>query len=184
MEISLKIKVEDIARVERELAGMRNAGNRVLARGLNKTLGGVRTDISVEIRKELNVKKATIDKTSRITKAMPDRLTASIESMGQPLPLSSFSGTRQRVKGVSVKVKQNHSRKVIPGTFLATMQSGHTGVFWRMGKKRLPLSQRFSSSVPDVFSNESVMNAVKAKATERLHVNILHELNYELSKWK
>lgn len=163
---------------------MPRVAGKVLSRSLNKTLNGVKTDASAEIRKELNVKKETVDSTFRLQKATASRLSASIESTGRPLPLSKFLGTKQTKKGVSVKVKKDRSRKVIPHAFMATMKSGHVGVFWRVGKERLPISQRFSSRVPDVFSNESVMNIVLKKANERLHKNINHELDYELGTMK
>ena len=51
-------------------------------------------------------------------------------------------------------------------------------------KYRLPITQRYSSSIPDVFGNESVMKDVLQKAEDRLHKNLEHELNYELSKLK
>ncbi len=182
--ISIQINERDIARVEKTLAGMPKVAGRVLSRSLNKTLAGIKTDASAEIRKELNVKKETVDSTFSLQKATVSRLSASIESTGRPLPLSKFLGTKQTKKGVSVRIKKGRSRKVIKGTFMATMSSGHVGVFWRVGKERLPISQRFSSRVPDVFSNEAVINAVMKKAGERLHKNINHELDYELGKLK
>ncbi|SEM75168.1 Prophage minor tail protein Z (GPZ) [Syntrophus gentianae] len=200
--IRISIDPIDQARVRNILSGMKNMGERVLSRSLNKTITGVKTDASTEIRQELNAKKAAVDETFTLNKATIKKLSASIVSTGKPLALIDFVGTRQTNKGVSVLVKKTGARKIIPGAFIATMKEGHKGVFWRnwhgvkrtkstkikygaLPKKyRLPMSERFGPRVPDILGNDSVMGTVLKKASDRLHTNIESELNYELGKLK
>lgn len=200
--IKISIDPIDKAKVQDMFSGMKTIGEKVISRSLNKTLTGVKTDASTEIRKELNAKKAAVDETFKMDKATTKKLTAAITSTGKPLALIDFIGTAQRTKGVSVLVKKTGTRKITPGTFIATIKDGHKGVFWRKwhrtkkpknpkirygslsGKFRLPMSERFGPRVPDILSNDSVMDTVLKKAGDRLHTNIGSELNYELSKLK
>ncbi|SEM79033.1 Prophage minor tail protein Z (GPZ) [Syntrophus gentianae] len=200
--IRISIDPIDQARVRKLLSGMKNIGERVLSRSLNKTITGVKTDASTEIRQELNAKKAAVDETFTLNKATIKKLSASIVSTGKPLALIDFVGTRQTNKGVSVLVKKTGARKIITGAFITTLKEGHKGVFWRNwhGVKRtkstkikygalpktyrLPMSERFGPRVPDILGNDSVMGTVLKKASDRLHTNIESELNYELGKLK
>ncbi len=198
--IRISIDPIDQAKVRSLFSGMKTIGEKVLSRSLNKTLSGVKTDASAEIRKELNAKKSAVDETFSLNKATIKKLSASIVSTGKPLALIDFTATRQTTKGVSVLVKKSGSRKIIPGAFITTLKEGHKGVFWRNWhgakkpknskirygalpeKYRLPMSERFGPRVPDILGNDSVMGTVLKKASDRLHTNIESELKYELGK--
>lgn len=198
--ITIKLDPKDEAKLK-SLLEIKAVGEKVIPRALNRTLSGVKTDASAEIRKDLNVKKSAVDQTFRMEKATPSRWTASIESTGAPLALIDFIGTRQTVNGVSVQIKKNHSRKVVSGAFIISA-GNHQGVFWRdwhgarktkksaihygalPRKYRFPMSERFGPRVPDILGNESVMEKVLTKSADRLHKSIEHELNFELSKLK
>jgi len=201
--IKIFIHPADRAKIQDMFSGMKTIGEKVLSRSLNKTLTGVRTDASTEIRKVLNAKQAAVNETFSLNKATTKKMTASIVSTGKPLGLIDFVGTTQKLKGVSVLVTKGGKRKIIPGTFIATMKSGHKGVFWRdwHGMKkpknarikygalprqyRLPISERFAPRVPDYLGDKGpIMERVLTKAGDRLHTNIESELNYELSKLK
>jgi hypothetical protein len=200
--IQISIDPSDPAKVRSLLSGMKTVGEKVLSRSLNKTLTGVRTDASTEIRRELNAKKAAVDETFTLNKATIKKLSASIVSTGKPLALIDFVGTPQKTKGVSVLVKKGIKRKIIRVTVITTVGSRHKGVFWRNWhgmkkaknskikygalpeKYRLPMSERFGPRVPDVLSNPQVMDTVLKKASDRLHTNIESELKYELGKLK
>jgi hypothetical protein len=188
-DFSIRINEADLSNVRNALSEILKAPDRVFVRALNKTLTGVKTDSSAKVRETLNASKKVVDETLKVQKASFGKMSAAIHSTGRPLPLIGFTGTRQTKKGVSVMIKKGRPRKVIPGTFIATMKTGHKGVFWRdkVGTKtvsRLPISERYSSRVPDILSNEPVMKDVLSKADERLHKNLMHELDYELSKLK
>jgi hypothetical protein len=204
MPINIHIDPADKANVERMLSGIQNGASRVMIRAINRVLAGVRTDASTEIRKIITAKKKDVDATFKTTSASLANIYAAVESKGKPLPLSSFS-TRQTTKGVSVQVRRDRSRTVIPGTFLATFESKHKAVLrrkWRetnqaAGAKnkriaygrlpriyRLPVAEKFGPRVPDIMSNDEVMTPVLKSAGVRLHDRINHELEYELNKHK
>ena len=211
MNITLKFNEGDVANVKAMLRGLDNIVPIVLSRSINDTLAGVKTDASAEIRTIITATKTVVDKAMKITKSAPTYLQGRVEISGTPLPLIAYSA-RQTLKGVSVQVRKDRGRKVIPGTFIATVRTaaqaaggyeGHEGVFWRkwhagtgkkgknMGKKawkkfgegyRLPIEQKFGPRIPDIIENDPVMNAVLTKSDDRMHKNLDKELNYELSK--
>lgn len=198
--ITIKINAEDMAKVKKALAGVSGAVDRVCMRAINDGLVGMKTDASAEIRSVITLKKSTVDATFKTVKASVTSLSGVFASTGKPVPLIEY-GARQTTKGVSVQVKRGNPRSVVVGAFIATMKSGHKGVFWRewhqairkpvnrnipygkLPKKyRLPISQRYGPRVPDILSNEPVMAAVLKKADDRMHTNIDRQINYELSK--
>jgi hypothetical protein len=165
--ITIKINAEDMAKVKKMLAGIPGAADRVCMRAINDGLAGMKTDASTEIRAEINLTKSVVDATFKTVKASVTSLSGVFTSTGKPVPLIEY-GARQTTKGVSVQVKRSNPRSVVVGAFIATMKSGHKGVFWRewhqairkpvnrnipYGKLpkqyRLPIAQRFGPRVPD-----------------------------------
>ncbi|WP_080436323.1 hypothetical protein [Burkholderia ubonensis] len=91
----------------------------------------MRTGASREIRAAgYNLKAGTIRKTLSATRATPARLIAALTATGRPIPLINY-GARQTTKGVTVRVK--NGSKTLRHAFIATMASGHIGVFERVG---------------------------------------------------
>jgi hypothetical protein len=213
----IKAYEDDLASVRKMLSDLKGSGSRVIMRATNKTLTGVKTDASAAIRQTVTAKKAAVDDTFKISKATIDKPSASIASTGRPVGLINFS-SNQTKKGVSVQVRKDRPRKIVPGAFIATMKSGHKGVFWRKyhqtgGKLkkndtlinqsgfiystklkrfisaawlpkeyRLPIRELFGPRIPDIMENVPVMNDILSKAGDRLHKNLMHETEYELSK--
>ena len=198
--MNIQMNPGNIEKVKSMLSGLKSVPEKVMSRAINLSLTGVKTDASTEIRAIITPKKNVIDATFRTTKATVTSMKGSFFSTGKNLGLIDFSA-RQTVKGVTVQVKKTTPRKLIPGTFIATMKSGHKGVFWRVWhggthrvKKqmtyarlpkfiRLPIHELFAPAVPDYLGEKGPVYAkVEAKATARLHTNMEHELNFELSK--
>jgi hypothetical protein len=58
-------------------------------------------------------------------------------------------------------------------------------VYARLPKKfRFPIQQRFGPRVSDIMGNDPVMKIILDKAEVRLHDNLEHETDFELSKYK
>lgn len=128
--MTLTLNQIDVEAVKTMLGECKTVPEKVISRALNKTLTGIKTDASTEIRAILNAKKADVDATFKVTSASVADMSCKFVSTGRALPLMTF-GARQTKKGVSVQVKKTVARSVVAGSFLATMKSGHQGVFWR-----------------------------------------------------
>jgi hypothetical protein len=106
-----------------------------------------------------------------------DRMSAWIIATGARIPLFRFRA-RQTRSGVTARLPGGAGQ--YPGAFIATMRSGHTGVFKRRASGRLPISELHGPSVPKVF--EKFIPAGIARGHEQLIKNLVHELRFALSQ--
>lgn len=165
----------------------RDMQQQAAARALNKMADQAKTAAAREVRSAgYNLKASVIKAQMRVKRATPGQLTASVVASGRPIPLIQY-GARQTGRGVSVSVQKG--RKVIAGAFIATMRSGHVGVYVReSGGKHvkvkkggkaswheLPIRQLFGPSVPDALANKAVQDALQTLVAEKLPRLIEHE---------
>jgi hypothetical protein len=101
---------------------------------------------------------------------------------GKEIPLAKYPA-RQTKRGVSVLVNKG-KRKLVRHAFLATMKSGHTGVWFREGKKRLPIKHALSSRVSDVFHDAGMVATVQARGLEVMSGAFRRLFPIELAKVK
>lgn len=179
------------------LAGMRSMTSDVTQRAtvlaLNRSIDRAYTEAAREARAAgYNMRISDIKALLRRTRASAASQIATLTASGRPVPLIKY-GARQTSRGVTVQVL--NGRKLIPGAFIATMPSGHTGVYVRDANAKhkkvkraghtswhaLPIRELFGPSVPDMFVNyqvsESIMDLIDAEFTKRFE----HELT-RLSK--
>jgi hypothetical protein len=170
---------------------------KVKARAVNRTLTGMRTDAVREIQKEITPKAKVIRSSFKIKKAYQSHPKGSLTSEGRPLNLVHFRA-RQTKKGVSVQVKKQKKRKLLKHAFIAKL-GYKPRVYWRKYKGprkkvrpinyaalpflfRFPVKPLHGPRIPDILSNDDVMNRLEEKADERLKKNFNHELKYFLGK--
>ena len=164
----------------------RNA-DKAIVRALNKTIRPVATAGIRVMAKEMRVPQKAIRKHSHIRKATFQQKRATITMSGRRIPIMTF-GARQTKRGVTYKGRSG-GRQLIPGAFIATMPSGHVGVFKRTGQfnrtrsgryagqRREAIGERFGPSPPHVFVRPSVQKAMESTAAARWKKNLDHELN-------
>lgn len=186
MKINAKINIEGA------LAKFRSAAEeapKAVQRALNKTAITARAQAARSIRDTgYGLKVATIKGAFTIRRATQADLKAIVTATGRPIPLIQY-GARQTGRGVSVNVK--NGRKVIAHAFIATMHSGHEGVFIRVDNKRkrvirngkvyysgLPIKELFGPSVPSAFANEVVQDQLKSAIELRFPVVLKQELKF------
>jgi hypothetical protein len=110
----------------------------------------MKAEASRRIRERKNMKLAKVnDALTTIFPPAGGPLVWRLQASAAPMPLFAF-GARQTKRGVSVEVNRG-KRTIIPGTFIATMKSGHTGVFYRQGKARLPIDEAYSTRISEAF---------------------------------
>jgi len=189
-----------LANVQIMLGSVKNGAPRVISRSINKTLTGTRSAAKKEIVKHYNLTQKKVDENLTVYKSSFQNLTGKLESKGKPLSLTSFKGTRQTAKGVSVLIKVGSKRGVIKHAFIKLANRSQQA-FWRKHKPdvrkpylknfpyaRLPRKYRYpvqrltGPRVEDEFSKPRTLNAVQDYADKRFSVVVDQELNYELSK--
>ena len=124
----------------------------------------MRAEASRQIRDRWNIKAARVNKAlSTVFPRSGSELVWKVRSSYGPTPLADF-GARQTKRGVTVVIRKGGSRTLIPGAFLATMKSGHVGVFTRVGKARLPIQERFGPKISNAFKDAAPAIAERGRA--------------------
>ena len=60
--------------------------------------------------------------------------------------------------------------------------NGGTHIWMREGKSRTPVRLLRTLSVPQMISNDEVINTIQEKSGEKLHERINHEIEWRLNK--
>jgi hypothetical protein len=193
LKISVKVDVEQALR---KLRLTQEEAKKAIPRALNKTATTARAQAAREIVSAgYGIKVGAIKKGISIRRASQSELRAIVRAAGRPIPLVNY-GARQTKVGVSVAVL--HGRRTIPGAFIATMRSGHKGIFVRVGsalhrslvaagvkkaksagkKHGLPIDELFGPSIPSAFANQIVRDALEKAIRERFPQVLRQELNF------
>lgn len=143
---------------------------RAARRAGTEAVKGMRAESSRQIRQR-KAMKATIlgQRLSVVYPRSADDLSWAVKATGGLMPVYAFM-PRQNRKGTSVQINKG-SRKTIAHSFIATMKSGHTGVFMRYGQatrvpvrsfkgharyagqKRQPIRELFTTRVSEAFTD-------------------------------
>jgi hypothetical protein len=101
---------------------------------------------------------------------------------GKRVPLTAYPH-RQGKRGVSVEVNRG-KRTMIASAFVATMKSGHKGVFVRSTKARLPIRELFGSRPVDALRHKGEAEGVQARGRASFAATFARMLPLELEKVK
>lgn len=187
MAVTLSLQLKS-GEAQRAIARLRRVAPQRIARALNRSADSAKTLLVREVAKDLGVSQTEnmtrgdgIRDLIRVKHASGsgENLAALVSVSGARLPLSRFKA-RQTRNGVAANLGPGGGgRKQYPGTFLATTRSGHTGVWQRSGRKRLPIHQKYGPSLPHVFTKHQP--AGQARGEEQLIKNLQHELKFALT---
>jgi hypothetical protein len=179
MKLSISSNFDDVLRDLDRL--QKDVQEQATARAINRTLEQARTSMSREIRAEFNMPAAKVNQALRITRASFKRGVLEIEGVlesptkrGRSLNLINFAA-RRTAKGVTVKVKREGARKLIPGAFIAN--EGRT-VFIREGKKRLPIKALQTIDIAQMFNTKRINRRVLQFINQKFPEVFAHEAKY------
>lgn len=178
----------DTTQWERSLSALASRGPIAIARGINKSATSGRAIMAREVARDMGVKVGDARGAMTIQRASGQNLTARIIARGKRLPLIDFkargpSPSRGRGRGVAYTMRGQRVR--IADAFLATMPTGHKGVFTRRTKagtpsRRLPIRELFGPSIAQSFGN--LIPLGHARIADVLVKNVQHEVEFELSR--
>jgi len=142
-------------------------------RTVYKTAKWVNTQFSRALSKETKVAAKFFKKRLRIYRDDPRALKAKVWMGLFKIRASMLGNPQQTRAGVTV------GRHRFPGSFVATMPSGHKGVFKRRGKARLKIDEQQL----DISEQASkVYREMDLKIEDRFLVLMEQEVNYEINK--
>lgn len=139
---------------------------------------------AVRARKRLRVR--TVNAALKVSKAPPAGTPlASLEwrmsAADKGTRVIDYARPRQGPIGVTVGINVG-SRALIKSAFIATMKSGHVGVFKREGAARLPIKELFTSRVTDVLRDSGTLPAIEARGAAEFTSTFDRVLPMELKK--
>ncbi len=181
---TVEISPSALASVHALLAGLNlESHGSALARGCNRALSRAAVSGRVvmvrEVAADLGVRQADVKAYIR-TRASAGSLESRIYAWGKRgidlIDLQASGPEPSRGTGAGVRVKATPSR--FPQAFIATMRSGHRGVFQREGKARLPVHELRTERIPVVFARHRAAGV--ARAAESLGTNLVSEIKYAL----
>lgn len=188
--VSLQSFVVDVRSLEKDLLELGNKAPLVMARSLNRAGLAGQTAMVKVIGQDTGIAAKNIKREIKLDRAnrSTPRITFTINASRIPLIAFSARGpepTRGRGRGVSYRLPTGRGR--LEGGFIATMPSGHRGVFVRKVKPgrrsagawsdNLPIKEKFGPSVAHVF--EKYIDVFRSTSEEALIANLRHEIDFE-----
>lgn len=148
---------------------MRRAVVRALRKAGGTALRDMRSEAVKRIRARKRIKPRYISRAITLRRARGADIAAmewSVRLSGEPVPLIAYPH-RATKRGVSVEVNRG-KRTVLRGAFIATMKSGHEGIFRRRGKLRLPITERLGSRPVDALLHKGEAEGVAKRGARSL----------------
>lgn len=164
---------------------VRGAIARALRKAGSTALRDMRSEASkrVRTRKRIRaaaVRNALVMRRPRVSARSIDGREWALDVRGKAISLAAYPH-RQTKRGVSVEVNRG-KRTLIKSAFLATMKSGHRGVFVRTGKERLPIRELLGSRPVDALLHEGEAEAVSSRGQRSFESTFSRLFPIEIAK--
>jgi hypothetical protein len=169
------------------------------ARALNRSADSMNTALGRVVAADLGVGVSLVRARLSVRRATEQRQAATIYANAKRIPLIDLKARGNepsRGKGRGVTAMSRGVRVRYPEAFIATMKSGHRGVFARAGASRsgrglrspspgLPIRELFGPSVAQSFSNQingaASRQYWRARMEELLTTNLRREFRFVLA---
>lgn len=184
--LAVKVTVDERSFKEAShiLRAIPRAVPRVFCRAINRAVDMSATDMKRRVGAQIAIKKGEIAKGISKKKATYANLTGSIGAKYFRPGLIAFSA-RQTKHGVSYRISRTAGRKKIEHGFIATMPSGHRGVFVRGQPSRLPIKEARGPSIWKVITDTAgLLKACTDAAGDRLGKLINDQIGVEFRRWQ
>ena len=188
----------DTRDTERAFRRLRERTPLAIMRALNKSIASARTAVVSPIAKDAGLKVSEVRDLISIREARLDHLAAQLRASAKRIPLIRWASgpepSRGRGRGITSRLKGGTRR--IPDAFIATMRSGHRGVFKRANlasppgaltrrgrgawSPNLPVYELVGPSIVGVFEKYAAVGV--ARGEEQLKKNLAHELRWALNQ--
>jgi hypothetical protein len=175
--VELKLNLKGLEELKNSLDG--KMLEKIVGRTLGRTTTKYRTVTTKEVRKTYNIKSKDLKNYIKLKRISAFERMFIIK--GESIGLEYFRA-RQTKSGVSISVKRGE-RYRFKHAFMRKDTNGHIRVFERDGKERMPISRKFSLSVPQMF-NDKILKKGLDEAENTFEKEFEHNLDYYLGKLK
>jgi len=166
-----------------ETGPLKAALRRALRKAGATALRDMKAEASKRIRARKRIKPRYIHRALTLRRARGSDIASmewAVDVSGEPVPLVAYPH-RQTKKGVSVEVNKG-KRTLVRGSFVASMKSGHVGVFRRRGEARLPIRELLGSRPLDALLHKGEADGVAARGGKSFAETFARVLPLEIGK--
>lgn len=185
MAINVNVKWDRSQIAALEAGPFKAAVRRAMRKAGSTALRDMRSEASKRVRARKRIKPSYVRRAMTMQRAKGSDISSmewSLRVSGEPVPLVAYPH-RQTKKGVSVEVNRG-KRTLVKGAFVATMKSGHQGVFKRKGTARLPIRELLGSRPIDALLHKGEADAVAERGGRSLRDTFARLLPLEIGKGK
>ena len=167
-----------------DFSGIKRRIPAAIARALNRSIESAKTAMNRAIAQDMGLKVSTVSDLIRVERATEDQRVARLYASFKRIPLIDFNArgpepSRGKGRGVTARMPGGLGR--YPNAFIATMRSGHRGVFTRRSAAgRLPIAELRGPSIGHVFVKHKAIG--EARGQEQLAKNLASEFRFALSR--
>lgn len=177
---NIRFDDQKLNKIEQALRDVPRALPRVMSRGLNRTATQARTEVSRNLSRRIGLRVKDVRSRVTLQKASYSNWRSVIKISKKRLPLIKLKAKQTRA---GVTYKFGRSRILVRHAFIATMPSGHTGVFRRKATARLPIAELRGPSLGQIFTDaQDEANRIYRQSLVRLEKNIMDQVNLILAK--
>lgn len=183
MSLSISVKWDKSGLASIKPGPLKRAIVAALRKAGATALRDMRSEANKRIRSRKRIKVSYISKALTLARPKGSDVTSmewALRVSGKQVPLVAYPH-RQTKRGVSVEVNRG-KRTLIRGAFIATMRSGHEGVFRRLGKSRLPIKELLGSRPVDALLHKGEADAIAARGGKSMADTFARLLPLELGK--
>lgn len=170
---------------------------RVMRRAIKQAVSKTAMDFKERVVQQVNIKKGEVGK--RLKKKWSSE-EGSIAAAYHRVGLMAFKGTSPTKRGVTYRIEKGGSRKRIEHGFIATLESGHRGVFLRAryskatgytyqpmkgkSKKEAIYESRGPSVWKVIVGTPGLLKAATDTASKKMVKYIDNQISEEFRRWK
>ena len=191
----LEIKVDDreLKALQRNIKALGGKMPSIMSRALNKTIITARAEMAREIARRMKMRIGKVKEKTDLFKATYSNWRASIKLSSRRIPLIQQQARQTKV-GVRYWQAKTQTRTVIQSAFIATMPSGHKGVFARAtivkglyrqmkGKNKEAIYELRGPSLAQLYGNDEILKqSIYNKAEAKLEQNISNQVQLLLKR--
>jgi len=145
----------------------------VVAKALADTAKSAKVKAAAVIARRTGLKSAVVKERIFYDRVDPGEYEVQVKSSRRPIALIEFP-VMQTATGVSTRAWGKVT--LIKHAFIAKMKSGHTGVFRRVGKSRLPIEQMWGPTIGGTFAKPEVQAVIAKTMRERLSKSLARRM--------
>lgn len=178
----IEITQEQIDRVREILSEVPNGLEKALRSVIQRANSTVRTEATRQITSVYAITSQGVRGETNIrtrTQMTDGGIVGTVSFAGYKIPLYRFKVTPTvptQKATVKAAVLKSSGQTPFERAFIAKMKSNHTGVFERVTRRRLPISEFMGPSTAQMAGNSVVLEKVEKAAQETIDKRLEHEI--------